>query len=239
MTIANSKLSTPQSTGHVALTKHNLPGRLIAFCGADGTGKSTAIGLLVQAFKEKGIGDSNLVLLRQPSSWWRDDPLVKKAWFVEGGAEIADELAMGVFAVADRINQQALVIEPALAAGRIVLMDRYVVCLLTYFMTKSDSQAAYLASMCKPLFEPDLTFVFDCPPQVAVDRVVKRDGPRAGRYDQQIGRMTKIMEAYRSVAHSNELHLVSSLEPPGAILTKLLEALQDYGTGTTTSRNSQ
>jgi dTMP kinase len=225
MNIANLDSSTPQPAVPVSLTKHGLPGRLIAVCGADGTGKSTAVRLLVQALKEKAIGGHGLLLLRQPSDWWRSDPHVKSTILFEGNAEIADELALGVFAVADRLNQQVRVIKPALAAGRTVLMDRYVHCLLTYYMAKSDAQFDYLAPMCEPLFEPDITFVFDCPPQVAIDRVVLRDGARAERYDQQIGPMTKILNAYRSVAHGNGLHLVSSLDPPEIILAKLLETL--------------
>ncbi|MCJ9673277.1 MULTISPECIES: AAA family ATPase [unclassified Neorhizobium] len=231
MNIANSDSSTPQPMAPVSLMKHGLPGHLIAICGADGTGKSTAVKLLVQALNEKTIGGPGLLLLRQPSDWWRSDPHVKSTILFEGDAEIADELALGVFAVADRLNQQVRVIEPALAAGHTILMDRYVYCLLTYYMAKSDAQFNYLAPMCRPLFEPDITFVFECPPQVAIDRVVRRDGVRAARYDQQIGPMTRIMNAYRSVAHDNGLHLLSSLDPPETILAKLLEVLREHGIG--------
>ena len=223
------------SVSRVVLKQHGLTGRLIAICGTDGAGKSTAIKLLATALAENGPGDLGIVHLQQPSPWWRSDPHVKRTILKKGDGEDADEFALGVFGVADRLNQQVRVIEPALAAGHTVLMDRYVYCLLAYFMAKHERQLGYLTSICEPLFQPDLTFILDCPPQVAVDRVVKRDGPSSARYDQQLDRITDIVEAYRYLARNNRLHLLSSLEPPRVILAKMVGALHDHGLATATS----
>lgn len=233
MSITNVDLSKSQSIVQVALKKHDLPGCLIAVCGADGTGKSTTIGLLSGALVEKGVSDTSILYLRQPSNWWRSDPHVKSTLLQEGDAEIADELALGVFGVADRLNQQVQIIEPALAEGYTVVMDRYIYCLLTYYIAKRESLLDYLVSICCPLFQPDITFILDCPPEIAVDRVVKRDGLRAARYDQQIIPTTELLEAYRSMALSNNLHLLSSHEPPERVADKLLKMLLEYGIGTT------
>lgn len=210
----------------VSLKKHGLPGLLVAVCGADGTGKSTVLKSLAHSLEEQRNKDVNLVRLKQPSDWWRSDPHVQSTLMMLGDAEVFDELALGVFGVADRFNQQAMVIEPALAAGHTVLMDRYVYCLLAYYMARDEPLLDHLAGMCRPLFQPDITFVIDCPPQIAIDRVIKRDGPNAKRTDQQLDPTTRFIEAYRTLAQSNQLHLLSSLDTPDALLGNVLDVLR-------------
>ena len=67
------------------------------------------------------------------------------------------------------------------------------------------------------------------PPQVAVDRVRRRDGRRPGRDDQEIGPTTANIEAYRALAGSNGLHLLSSVDPPEPLVANILERLEELG----------
>ena len=216
------------------LTAHRLPGRLVAVCGTDGTGKSTAVSRLAASLTARGVSRSNVLELRQPSEWWRSDPHMKATILKEGDAALVDELALGVFAVADRLNQQVQIIEPALASGKTVLMDRYVYCMMAYYLGTGEPETDYLATVCEPLFQPDVTFILDLPPEAAIDRVVRRDGRHADRYDQQLGLTTAIVGAYRALASENELHLFSALETPDAIAEKMLAALDEHGDGTGT-----
>lgn len=209
----------------LALRRHQLQGRLIAVCGSDGTGKSTATRLLADALRGDGGDPSGVVHLRQPSDWMRCDSHYKRTIVQEGDGDIADELALGVFGVADRLNQQARLIEPLLATGRTVVTDRYVYCLIAYYMAVREPQLGYLASVCRPLFEPDNTFVLDCPPHIALERIVQRDGSRPEKYEQQIGPTTAMLEAYRRLAESNDLTLVSAVESAEAVVAKLVEAV--------------
>jgi thymidylate kinase len=205
---------------------HNLPGRLIAVCGADGTGKSTAVGLLQAFLQERYKDKSNVVLLRQPSQWWRSDVHVKSTVMLQGEAEVFDEFALGVFAFADRFNQQVKLIEPALARGDIVLVDRYSYCLVAYYMARQEPNLSHLVSLCDLLLQPNHTFVLDCAADIAIRRVVQRDGANPERSDQQISSTTKFLEAYRALALSNGLELISSLDSPEEILNKMVSHLQ-------------
>lgn len=212
----------------IPLKKHNFPGQLIVVCGADGAGKTTAINLFEKALIEIGNESSNISRLRQPSDWWRSDLHVHSTLMKKGSAEIFDEFALGVFGVADRYNQQALCIAPALSAGHIVLMDRYVFCLHAYFIARNEPLLNYLKAICEPLFQPDITFVLDCTPQVAIERVMDRDGPEENSAHQQIGPTSDFIEAYRLLARSNELNLISSLGCPDSILNEMLEVYSEH-----------
>lgn len=210
----------------ISLKPHDLPGRLIAVCGADGSGKTTAIAQLEIYLREQSKDKSTVLLLRQPSEWWRSDPHVKRTVMLQGDSDIFDEFALGIFAFADRLNQQVMVIESALAQGHTVLVDRYAHCLIAYYQARQEPNLGYLTSMCNLLFEPDYTFILDCPPEVSIDRVIKRDGCNPDRSDQQIGLTTAFIEAYRSLAHNNQLHLISSIEPPESVLNEMRNRLQ-------------
>jgi thymidylate kinase len=210
----------------ISLKKHNLPGQLIAVCGADGTGKSTLVNMLFKILKGRTDDENSIICLKQPSSWWNSDRHVQRTILLKGDAKVFDELALGVFGAADRINQQAMVIESALSANQTVLVDRYVYCLLAYFIAKSEPRINYLASICEPLFQPDFTFVLHCPPEIAIDRVIKRDGPNPARSDQQLAPTSDFNEAYRVLANYNGFHMLSSLESPTVLLRKVLDRLR-------------
>jgi dTMP kinase len=206
----------------LTLERHRLPGRLIAVCGSDGTGKSTATRLLAERLRADG-DLADVVHLRQPSDWMRNDPQYLRTIVQEGDGEIADELAIGVFGVADRLNQQARAIAPALAAGRTVVTDRYVHCLIAYYLSVREPQLDYLASICRPLFQPDLTFILDCPADIALDRIVRRDGSRPEKYEQQLGPTAAMLEAYRTLAQTNDVKVLSAVEPTDAVVARLVQ----------------
>ncbi|MGG4144236.1 dTMP kinase [Paenibacillus algorifonticola] len=196
----------------IHLKKHNYPGLLIVSCGIDGAGKSSALETFVDSIISEGHKETDIVRLRQPSDWWRTDRHVRSTFHKQGDGEIFDDFALGVFGAADRLNQQALLIEPALRAGKTVVIDRYVFCLFAYYIAKNDENILYLTRLCELLFWPDITFILDCPPEIAINRVSKRDGANDEMADQQIGPTTKFRDAYTALAQNNNLNIISSIE---------------------------
>lgn len=142
-----------------------MTGRFISFEGIDGAGKSTQIASIAAWFRARG---DEVVLTREPGG----TPLAEqlRALVLNQPMDALTELLL-MFA-GRRDHLQAL-IQPALAAGRTVLCDRF-----------TDSSFAYQGggrglplSMLEPLAdwvqagtEPELTFWFDLPPAVAAAR---------------------------------------------------------------------
>jgi len=93
-------------------------GRLIALEGLDGCGKTTQAARIAEALRARG---REVVVTREPS----DGPIGTKIRALARGAAPPDaERELALF-TDDRREHVALVIEPALAAGRWVITDRY------------------------------------------------------------------------------------------------------------------
>lgn len=99
-------------------------GLFITFEGPDGSGKTTQVRLLAEWLRESGMEP---VLLRQPGSTALGERI--RGILVDSRGEAAvgaiAPLAELALMFADRAQQIAEVIRPALDAGRIVLCDRY------------------------------------------------------------------------------------------------------------------
>ena len=99
-------------------------GFFITFEGLDGSGKTTQLRRLAEALRADG---REVVTLRQPGGTPLGDRirgvlLDSKSEAELGGIAPAAEMAL---MFADRAQSWAQVIEPALAAGKVVLCDRY------------------------------------------------------------------------------------------------------------------
>src|SRR5512142_747306 len=99
-------------------------GYFITFEGLDGSGKTTQLRLLATSLTAAG---RNVVTLRQPGGTALGDRI--RGILLDSGSEaalgtIASATEMALM-FADRAQAIAEIIEPALAAGSIVLCDRY------------------------------------------------------------------------------------------------------------------
>lgn len=144
---------------------HRRPmGTLIALEGIDGSGKSTQARRLRDALGARGI---DAVLFREPGDSEPGDKL--RAQFRDGRTLTPQEEA-DLF-IADRRIDVRDNIEPALAAGRVVVMDRY------YFSTMAYQGA--LGLDVEELREqneafaprPDVTLILDVPADVSAERI--------------------------------------------------------------------
>ncbi|HET9781725.1 MAG TPA: dTMP kinase [Candidatus Dormibacteraeota bacterium] len=133
-------------------------GLFITFEGTEGSGKTTQAELLAEWLEKQ-----NPVLVREPggtelSEQIRDVLLYK-------GLEIDAEAEMYLF-MASRRQLIAEVIEPALAAGQIVIADRYHDSTLAY-----QGGARGVATSWPPTFpRPDVTFLMVGPVEAGLNR---------------------------------------------------------------------
>ena len=153
-------------------------GRFVTLEGIDGAGKSTQIEYVASLLR---AGNAELVVTREP-----------------GGTALGEQLRQLVLhqpmtprtetllVFAARAQHIEAVVEPALSAGRWVLCDRFTDATYAYQgggRGMSETDIAALERWVHPCLQPDLTLLFDVPPEVASARLTSARA--ADRFEQE------------------------------------------------------
>lgn len=141
-------------------------GRLIVIEGIDGTGKSTQARRLAAWLQTRG---HEVVLDREPT----DGPWGRKLRESAASGRLAAEEELELF-LRDRREHVANLIAPALAAGRIVVLDRYYFSTMAYQGSRGFDPAAIRRDNEAFAPVPDLLLVLD----LGVDAALARIGSR-------------------------------------------------------------
>jgi dTMP kinase len=163
-------------------------GLFITFEGTEGSGKTTQAELLSEWLEKESP-----VLVREPggtelSEQIRDVLLYK-------GLEIDPEAEMYLF-MASRRQLIAEVIAPALAAGQIVIADRYHDSTLAY-----QGGARGVPTTWPPTFpRPDVTFLLEGPAEVGLNRHEVAGKSKDRMEQESIDFHRKVAEAYERLA---------------------------------------
>lgn len=216
-------------------------GFFVSFEGVDGSGKTTQMRRLEAWLRERGVEP---VMTRQPGGTAVGDRI--RALLLDsrtGNLDARAELAM---MFADRAQSLAEVIEPALAAGRVVLCDRF-----------TDSTEAYQGGgrglgteRVRAMHElvcgermPDLTVLLLPPLETALQRARRRNeraesrtGANEGRFEaEQDAFFERVHAAYRAIAEREALRVVT-IESAGdaqavgdEVITKVEPRLREAG----------
>lgn len=144
-------------------------GILIVFEGLDGSGKSTQLRLAAEALRARGL---DVVETREPT----DGPWGRRIReMARSGQVVAPEVELGWF-FEDRREHMREVVEPALAAGRIVLSDRSYVSTVAYQGARGLDPARILAESEARFPRPDLVLLFELGAREGLARVEARGG---------------------------------------------------------------
>jgi dTMP kinase len=164
---------------HWRLRKGELPSKtkekkvqhimFFSFDGLDGAGKSTQMHRFCEWLTEQKY---DVLLCRDPGSTPLGEKL-REILLERNGVAIARTSEMFLY-MAARAQLVAEVIEPALAAGKVVVCDRFLLANVVYQghaggIPMSEIYAAGRTATNKRY--PDLTFVFDVPLSVALQRM--------------------------------------------------------------------
>jgi dTMP kinase len=153
--------------------------------GIDGAGTTTQVALLAERLKK---GARPVRTTREPS----DGPVgtlarqVLTGRIVLPGGRAPGWATMALLFAADRMDHVESEIEPFVAAGGVVISDRYDASSLAYQSVSSGRGGAtvdWIRSINKHAPRPDLTIVLDVPPDVAAARREAR-GEAAQLYEQ-------------------------------------------------------
>lgn len=201
-------------------------GKLITIEGLDGAGKSTLAVALCDALRERGV---DAELLREPGGV-RVAELIREL-VKDPELEIGARSEALLYAAARaQLVDEAL--EPLLARGAVVLLDRFV-----------DSSLAYQGAGRKLGVErirdinefatgglsPDLTLLLIIEPSVGRDRSSERAAApdRLEREPDEF--FERIADAYRELAqaHPVRIRTLDATQPADAVLQTALRAVQD------------
>lgn len=143
-------------------------GALVVFEGIDGSGKSTQLRHCAEALRARGLDP---VVTREPTggAWGRRIRAMARSH-----ERVAPEEELRWF-VEDRREHVAQVIAPALAAGRIVLSDRYYLSTVAYQGARGAVDPAALLAQAEAEFpHPDVALVFEIDSDAGLARVAAR-----------------------------------------------------------------
>jgi dTMP kinase len=169
-----------------------MTGIFITFEGIDGAGKSSHIQALAQAFQSRTSAGQQVLLTREPGGTGLSERLRELILH-----EPMDALTEALLVFAARREHIVQVIAPALARGDVVLCDRFTDASFAYqgagrgfdldTLLKLEHSAqdicrlpADLASkitLKQGILQPDLTLLFEVPPQVAAQRLAQAREP--------------------------------------------------------------
>ena len=157
-----------------------IAGKLITLEGGEGAGKSTQLARLAERLE---AGGSRVLRLREPGGTALGETM--RDVLKRPGSVIAPEAEALLFA-ACRAQLVTEVIGPALAAGTVVLCDRFIDSTVAYQsggrgLPRSAVEAANRLA-CGSL-RPDLTFLLDLDPTRGLGRASIRDHGRSDRFE--------------------------------------------------------
>lgn len=153
-------------------------GLLIAFEGIDGTGKSSQLQMLAATLAQRG---RQVVITREPT----DGPYgrkIRSLFTSRSRITPAEELELFM---ADRRQHVREVIEPALAAGKIVLTDRYYLSTAAYQGAAGQDPEAIMAANETFAPVPDLVLLLTLPPDQSIHRIRALRGEALNDFEQE------------------------------------------------------
>jgi dTMP kinase len=173
----------------------------ITFEGGEGTGKSTQVALLVKHLQEAGEA---VMALREPGGTPLGDYL--RVWLKAEDQPLTPEAELLLFAAA-RAELVRTVIEPALASGTHVVLDRYLDSTTVYQgygrgLPMAQVRAAN--NVASGGLTPQVTFLLDGPLEVTLARTEDREDAGGRRFeDEAIAFHRRVRAGFRRLAKRN------------------------------------
>ena len=189
-------------------------GLFIVLEGPEGSGKSTLMGPLAERLRAAGVDP---VVVREPGGTPAGEVARQALPDPEHPIGVYTELFLYLAARAELVET---VIVPTLAAGRVVLSDRFTMSTEAYQMTgrgippevvRPANQAAASG------LEPDLTLILDLPPEVGRARQVAA-GKRLDRLGAESAEFHGRVQRHYLAVHGDRVRHLDGCLPPDQLL---------------------
>lgn len=205
----------------------------ITFEGIDGSGKSTQARLLAEVLRGEG---HDVVLTREPGGSPGAEEI--RRLVLEGDPERwSAETEILLFTAARRDHLERT-IAPALAAGKVVISDRFADSTRMYQGLSRGDLRATVDQLHKLMIgrEPDLTLIIDMDPEVGLARAKGRKGQEERFEDMGLEMQRRMREGFLSLAREFRMrcHVIDGARAPEevaqtiAAMTRAALAKPDY-----------
>jgi dTMP kinase len=195
-------------------------GFFVVLEGPEGSGKSTMLGPLAECMRASKVDP---VVVREPGG--------TRAAEIARQALLDPEHPVGpvaelFFYLAARADLVQTVIAPALAAGRVVLSDRFALSTEAYQMAGRGLDPAMVRAANEAATQglrPDLTLILNLAPELGQARQIA-SGKRQDRLDRESAEFhRRVLEYYLAVQGSGVRHLDARLPPDQLLQTAWAE----------------
>jgi dTMP kinase len=153
------------------------PGVLIAIEGIDGAGKTTQAGLIAERLRAAGL---EVVRTKEPT----DGPWGQRLRASAATGRLSSEEELRAF-VEDRREHVANLLRPALAAGQVVIVDRYYFSTAAYQGARGMDPEELLRLNEAFAPEPDLLVLLEVTPAVGVGRIREREAQGGNLFERE------------------------------------------------------
>lgn len=162
----------------ITMKTNDNPGKLVAFCGVDGAGKSTLIAHAAEFLAARGV---RFTVLKMPSDRIRKLDIFRDRHdsHDEGARKAVSDLALTVLVSGDRMISLEQDILPRLRAGEWVLCDRYV------FSGLACADSAIIRGIANEFVRPDLAILANASAETVKARVKARPDEASNFYDER------------------------------------------------------
>jgi dTMP kinase len=199
----------------------------IVFEGGEGAGKTSAMQALGDALTQRG---RDVLLTREPGG--TPEGLQLRALLLASDAPAWDPMAELLLMVAARVQHVRRVIQPALAAGRIVLCDRFLGSTIAYQGAGRGLPVRFILDLHDHALDgllPDLTLLLDVDPRLGLRRSVRRLGDsrvNEGKFEElDIDFHDRVRAAFLAQAKTSETLIIDAGNDQASVAAEITAAV--------------
>jgi len=191
--------------------------------GIEGSGKSTLLAGMLERMRAGGLDP---LATREPGGTPVGDAI--RAVVLKPGLHV-EPLTEALLMNASRAAHVSEVVRPALAAGKIVLCDRYYDSTLAYQGYGRGLDLAMLRGLCAAAtggLDPDLTLVLDVSPEVSRERVERRPDANDRLDNETLAFFTRARAGFLELAmREPRMRVLDGTKPVGALIDEAMALL--------------
>lgn len=203
-------------------------GILISLEGPDGAGKTTVLKEILPEIKKM---KRDIISTREPGGV-RLAEEIRQLILDPKNTEIDSKTEMLLFAAARRLHMQEKML-PALKAGKVVIVDRFIdssVAYQGYGRELGVEVVDWLNNFATDGLKPDLTLYFDIDTDVALDRIMSNRADEVNRLDLECAEMhRKVRQGYLQMVEKEPQRFVTidASQSVEKVVSDTIEAIKE------------